>query len=174
MSSAYKHQPEYRQSPLEPEIREAAYGAFIDSTNIDRDCEQLPSGMYVAKTPRFDKESLFDEINECSNIGQLATQQALFELKILKIIDYSDAHSAIVHPQAIMFADTYQEEHAKQAFRYVAHGKRQYFWDGSAGAIREVRDRQAAYEELKQMGRLNRSPTIPRHIGQFVSHRLRR
>jgi|GEM_PF-3240737 len=172
MSNAYKYQPEYRQRPLEPEIREAAYGAYIDSTNIDRDCEQRPSGMYIAKESRFDKAPLLDEISDRSNIGLVATQQALYELKILKIIDYSDTYSTLVHPQAILFTDAYQEEHSKQAFRFAPHGKRQYFWDGSAGALREERDRLMAFKELKQAGRINRSPTIPRHIGQFVSRRL--
>lgn len=128
MSNVYSHHPEYRAAPLEPEIRQEVYSAFIDIAAIDADCERRPSGMYMAKQARFDRRYFFDEISQRTGLGSFATAQAVRELGILRITGFSDTYKAIVHPQAVLFTDGYQEEHTREAFRFALGGRRQYYW----------------------------------------------
>lgn len=151
-----------------PQEREDVLNGFIDAADITDHCNLRPNGMYVAKKPRFDKLLFIDEVAEHSGLGRLAVTQAMMELKILQLLDYSDAHTSIVNPQAVLFVGGYREEHAREAFRFSHVANHQYYWIGDRGVIREEQDRQRAYDELAREDRLNKSPTIPRSTGQFI------
>ncbi len=171
MPGIYKHPPEYWHTPADPETRKAVHDAFLSSADISTDCNRRPSGMYVSKTHRFDKVDFLCQISERSNMGTASVRQALIELKILHIVDYSDVHDAYVHPQATVFTDGYFEEHVKEAFRFSPGSTRQYYWDGNANASKEVRDYLERYEQLKESDHSSKAPLIDRSIGQFVARK---
>ncbi len=157
----------HHETLCEPSERKQTYDAFINVASIDDGCEQLPNGMYVAKGGRFDKRSFFNEINARTELGLRATAQALKELGILKIASYSDAYTTIIHPQAVLFLETYSEEHAREAFRHTPPGIHQYYWEGPPGAIQEVREYLERHRLTREAGQLP-PPMIDRHIGQFI------
>lgn len=127
MTEAYNNLPEYKQVPLSRQERMLAHGAFIATAGITVDCELRPNGMHVIRN-RIETEDFFDEVAMRSGLSAALARKAVTELKILKLVDYSNVYTAVVSPQAIIYSGDYMEPNVQNVFRFSPAGKHQYYF----------------------------------------------
>lgn len=156
---------------LDSSERGSVKQSILEVADITTYSDMSQNGMYMAKQPRFEKATFLSDVSERSNLAVFTVRQAMFELRSLGHLGYTDVHEAFVHIRASISPKGYHEDGINEVFKFLNDKTRQFHHDGSPEAIKEVRDRRLAYEALKAEGKLRQMPPIDRSIGQFIPSR---